>query len=459
MKLFKLFALIFFAVGVQAQEQIDNNMLQKFRTDFNADANTKALQNAISSNDIKKLAVNRENLGLVDTYFKYRVSTSGITDQKSSGRCWMFTGFNVMRPIAASNMNAREMKFSQSYLFFYDQLEKANLFLEGIINTREKPMDDKRVEWLFKNPIGDGGQWTGLVDLVSKYGMVPDDIMPESHNAENTSAMSRILATNLKANAVVLRAMSANKKNIDQIRKEKEKMLADVYRILALTLGEPPTNFKWRFETKDGNLTEWVDYTPKSFYDKWLNLDLKSYIMLMNDPTRPYYKLYEIDYDRHTLEGGNWKYINLPIDEIKKIALKSIQGNEAMYFSCDVGKQLDMSRGYLDVNNYDYASLFSVNLKMNKAQRIQTFTSGSTHGMTLVAADVDINGKTVKWLLENSWGMKGFKGHLVMTDQWFDEYMFRLVVNRKFVSEDVLKVLKTTAELLPPWDPMFSEEL
>ncbi len=451
--------LLIAGISLNAQKEITQGMIEKFSSEFNSDESSKALQNAISSNDIKKLALNRENLGKVDTYFKYKVENNGITNQKSSGRCWLFTGLNVLRPYAVKNMNVNDFKFSQSYIFFYDQLEKANLFLEGIIDTRTKPLDDKRVEWLLKHPIGDGGQWTGLVDLAGKYGVVPEDVMPESYNANNTRMMSKLLSRNLKADAMEIRKMAADGKSEDEIRNQKQAMLADVYRVLALTLGEPPAKFKWRYKDKDGKLMPYEEYTPKSFYDKWVKVDLHDYVMFMNDPSRPYYKLYEIDYDRHMYEGGNWKYINLPADEIKPFALASIKGGEAMYFSCDVGKQLDIERGYLDVNNYDYSGLFSVNFDMNKTQRIQTFASGSTHGMTLLGADVDENGKTTKWLLENSWGMKGYKGYLIMTDKWFDEYMFRVVVNKKYVSEKVLKILQSEPVLLPPWDPMFKQEL
>jgi len=446
-------------VSIAQTRSVSPKMINEFSKNFNSDKNSSALQNAISANDIKKLAANRANLGKVDTYFKYKVKSHGVTNQKSSGRCWLFTGLNVLRPIAAKNIGVSEFKFSQSYLFFFDQLEKANLFLEGIIDTRTKPLDDKRVEWLLKNPIGDGGQWTGLVDLATKYGVVPEDVMPESYNADNTRMMSKLLSRNLKADAIKIREMAVSEKSEAEIRKEKKSMLTDVYRVLALTLGEPPQAFKWRFKDKDGKLTEYVDYTPKSFYDKWVGINLQNYVMFMNDPSRPYNKLYEIDYDRHMIEGGNWKYINLPANDIKEFGKKSIIAGEAMYFSCDVGKQMDIGRGYLDVNNYDYSGLFLVNFEMNKTQRIQTFASGSTHGMTLVGVDVDINDKPTKWLLENSWGMKGYKGHLIMTDEWFSEYMFRLVINKEYVSEKILKLLDSEPTLLPPWDPMFSNEI
>jgi bleomycin hydrolase len=350
-------------------------------------------------------------------------------------------------------------ELSQTYPFFWDQLEKANLFLEGIIATTDKPLDDKRVDWLLKNPIGDGGQWTGVVDVIGKYGLVPSDVMPDSKNSENTRWMSRILTSKLRGQALELRQLSKDGRKIKDLEEVKISMLGDIYRILVLTLGEPPAEFSWRYKKANGTITELKKYTPMSFYKDFVQVDLSEYVMMMNDPSRDFNKLYEIDYDRHIYEGGNWKYINLPADQIKEFAKTSILDSQPMYFSCDVGKQLNKEEGTLDVNNYNFQDLFGVNLEMNKAERIQTFESGSSHGMNLVGVDLDNSQKPVKWLLENSWGAtSGYQGFLIMTDKWFDEYMFRLVVKKKYVSADVLKILETQPILLPPWDPMFSPE-
>ena len=453
-----LFSLVLFTVAVIAQKNISEEMLLQMQKDYQSDASMKALENAVSSNNIKNLATNRENLGKVDTYYSNRVKTRGITNQQKSGRCWLFTGLNVLRPMVINKLDINGFEFSQSYLFFYDQLEKSNLFMEGIIENIDKPLDDRKVDWFFKNPIGDGGQWTGLVDLVQKYGAVPSTVMPESYNADNTAMMSKLLRRKLRENGLELRKIWADSKNEDALRKRKTEMLSEIYQILALSLGQPPANFEWRYKTQDGTLSELKSYTPMSFYEEFVGVNLDDYVMFMNDPTREYYKLYEIEYDRHRLDGGNWKYINLPIDEIKEFAKASILDNEAMYFSCDVGKQLDSKRGYLDVNNYDYGTLMGVEFGMDKKQRITTHESGSSHGMTLMAVDLDKDGNINKWLLENSWGMTGYRGHLIMTDEWFNEYMFRLVVNKKYVSEKALKILKKEAIMLPPWDPMFTPE-
>ncbi len=453
-------ALLIFPLLMMAQNNgaITEQMLSKMHDTY-AKSNSTGLENAIRHNSLKAMAKSRYSNGSEDTYFSNRVKSSGVTNQQSSGRCWLFTGLNVIRPIVMENKGMSSFKFSQAYLFFYDQLEKSNLFLEGIIATKDKPIDDKRVQWLIKNPITDGGQWTGLVDLVEKYGAVPADVMPESYQADNTSHMGRLIKLKLREDALAIRKMAKDGAKDKAIAETKATMLNDIYRILALSLGEPIQEFEWRYKDADGKVTELKKYTPKSFYKEFVNVDLNDYIMFMNDPSRPYDALYEIDYDRHTYDGGNWKYINLEADKIKQFAKASILDNKAMYFSCDVGKQLDSKKGYLNLNNFDYASLLGVSFGMDKTQRIATYASGSSHGMTMVGVDINDNGDITKWLIENSWGQAGYKGHLIMSDEWFNEYMFRLVINKKYIDAKTLKILESKATLLPPWDPMFSEEL
>lgn len=229
--------------------------------------------------------------------------------------------------------------------------------------------------------------------------------------------------------------------------------------MLVLNLGEPPASFTWTRKDAKGNPVETKEYTPMSFFNEFIGKDLtNNYVMLMNDPSRDYYKLYEIDYDRHRYDGRNWTYVNLPIEDIKEMAIASIKDSTMMYFSCDVGKFLDRERGLLDTDYYDYGSLMGTTFNMDKKQRVQTFASGSSHAMTLMAVDLDPNGKPKKWMVENSWGPGANNGHLIMTDKWFDEYMFRLVVDKKYITPKVKEVLKQKATLLPAWDPMFAEE-
>lgn len=444
--------------GVSAQNKeggISEAMLERIRSGYAATPEQKAVKNALASNSIAALAVNSENLAMCDTHFSHRVTTRGITNQKSSGRCWLFTGLNVLRAKMIREYDLPEFEFSQNYCSFYDLLEKSNLFLQAVIDTRDAGLDDRKVDWLMKNPIGDGGQFTGVSNLIMKYGVVPKSAMPETYQSDNTSGMTSILKQKLREYALELRAMQPAK-----IQERKTDMLTEIYRILVECLGVPPTEFEWTYYDKSGNEVTRRTYTPKSFYDEFIGEDLeRNYVMIMNDPSREYGKVYEIEYDRHVYDGENWLYVNLPIERIKEIAIASIKDNTAMYFSCDVGKFMDRAKGTLDLKNFDYESLFATSFPMDKRERIQTFASGSSHAMTLIAVDLNEAEDPVKWMVENSWGASsGYKGCLIMTDEWFDEYMFRLVAERKYVPEDVLKMLDQKPTLLPAWDPMFSPE-
>ena len=459
-RLFTVSAALSVAAAVLAQGGITDEMMSQIRQGWQGTPEELALRNAISANDINKLAVRQGVEAGYDFYFSDEVPSKGITDQQSSGRCWLFSGMNVLRAKMIEKYNLGPFQFSQNYIFFYDQLEKANLFLQGIIDTRDLPMDDRKVEWLFRHTINDGGQFTGVSDLITKYGIVPSNVMPETWAANHTSRMSMLLDLKLKEFGLELREMTGPEKKLPSILEErKTQMLAFIYRFLVLNLGEPPTEFTWTMYDAEGRPVSTKTYTPKSFYDEYVGVDLKNdYVMLMNDPTREFYKVYEIEYDRHQYDGKNWLYINLPIEEIEAIAIASIKDSTMMYFSCDVGKFLDSQNGVLDVDFYDYGSLMGTEFGMDKRERILTGASGSSHAMTLMAVDLDEYGQARKWKVENSWGMTGHEGHLVMTAEWFEEYMFRLVAEKKYVPENILKLLDTEPVMLPPWDPMFADE-
>ena len=433
---------------------ISAEMLAKISDRYEGNAADKALRNALATTPINTLALNAENAAMIDTHFSDRVRTKGITDQKSSGRCWLFTGLNVLRAKMIDKYELPGMEFSQNYLFFYDQLEKANLFLQGVIDTKDLPFEDRKVDWLFSNPLSDGGQFTGVSNLITKYGLVPAEAMPETYQSDNTSQMANLLKLKLREYGLELREAPKSK-----VQDMKIRQLSEIYRMLALCLGEPVQEFEWTRCDKNNNIVSRKKYTPKSFYDEFIGEDLENnYVMIMNDPCREYGKVYEIDYDRHVYDGHNWLYINLPIDRIKEMAIASIKDNTAMYFSCDVGKFANSKKGVLDINNFDYESLMGVTFGMDKKERVQTHASGSSHAMTLIAVDI-VEGKPVKWMVENSWGpASGYQGNYIMTDEWFNEYMFRLVVEKKYVPADVLKMLDQKPIQLPAWDPMFAPE-
>ncbi len=449
------------AMAQSSQGGIRNATLQQIVKAQNGSAN-KALFNAIANNNIDDLVKNPANQAPVDTHFSIETPKQSIHNQKSSGRCWMFSGFNVLRSNFAKNdKQGRVVELSQDYLFFYDQLEKANLMLQGVIDTGKKSIEDPQVQFFFKNPINDGGTFCGVADLAEKYGLAPMSAQPETFSSNNTSKMSKLISSKLREYGLELRKMVSQGKKSSAIQARKDEMLATVYHMLSLTLGEPVKEFTYAFRDKDGKqVGEAKKYTPKSFYEETVGHSLNgTFLMVMNDPRRPYHKTYEVEYDRHTYDGHNWKYLNLPMEEIAQLAIASLKDGHKMYSSYDVGKQLDRKRGYLALDNFDYGSLFGTSFPMNKAERISTFDSGSTHAMTLTAVDLDANGKPVKWKVENSWGAdNGFSGCFIMTNDWFNEYMFRLVVDKKYASEQLLKEFDQKPTMLTPDDPLFQLE-
>lgn len=455
---------IFLFVGICAtclmvhSQTLTPEFVQSLRDNYKPSAQDIAVRNAISKVDMKTLVQNQESLnGHFDTDFTYRVPQKGITDQKQSGRCWLFSGLNILRAeMRKTRPEMAEFTFSQNYLFFYDQLEKSNLFLQTIIDTRKLPITDRKVEALFSNPISDGGTFTGVANLVEKYGLVPSEVMHETYNANNTGRLRSILTTKLREYGLTLREMQGSEK---QLIAKKEEQLKVIYRLLCLSLGNPPQQFTWQERNTKDSVISTETYTPLQFAKKYTNsTPLEDFVMLMNDPSREYYKVYEIDMDRHLYDGDNWKYVNVPIEDMQQIAIASLKDSVAMYTGSDVGKELDGERGLLAMDNYDYASLLDIDFPMDKRQRVMTHASGSSHAMTLVAVKIE-NNKPVRWMVENSWGEKyGYKGHIIMTDEWFQEYMFRLVAEKKYVPEKILHVLEQKPIMLPMWDPMFMEE-
>ncbi len=451
------------AVTAMAQTNeggISTQMLDEIKKSQTNTPVERALKNAIAGNSIDALAKNY-NAGDIDTHFTIETPKQSITDQQSSGRCWMFSGFNVLRSNFAQRTDSLRVNLSHSYLFFWDQLEKSNLFLQGVIDHADKAIDHPRVQFFFKHPVSDGGTFCGVSDLVDKYGLVPKEVMPETYSSDNTSRMAKLISSKLREYGLQLRQMVADKKKPAAIKAEKTKMLATIYRMLAMTIGEPPAQFTYAFKNESGRtVTEAKTYTPQEFAKEVVGGPISgTFIMAMNDPRRPYYKTYEVEYDRHTYDGTNWKYINLPMDEIEKMAIASLKDGRKLYSSYDVAKMLDREQGYADLDNYDYGSLFGTTFTMDKAQRISTYDSGSTHAMTLTAVDLDENGKATQWKVENSWGAAwGQQGCMIMSDRWWREYTFRLVVDKKYVPEDILKANEQKPLMVMPEDPLFLED-
>ena len=358
-----LFACLCLGLPALAQQEggISHRMLGEIQKEQQLSAGDRALVNAIAANAIDNLTVNRANAGALDTHFSIETKKQSITDQKSSGRCWMFSGMNVLRADFNLRTDSLRTDLSQAYLFFWDQLEKANLMLQGIIDTGMKPIDDVRVQFFFRSPIGDGGTFCGVADLADKYGLVPAEVMPESFSSDNTSKARQLLSSKLREYGLQLREMVQKGKKGAALEKAQTRMLCQIYRMLQLTIGNPPEKFVYAFKNEKGQpVGEAREFTPMSFYQevtggRQLN---GTFIMVMNDPRRDYYKTYEVEYDRHTYDGHNWKYVNLPMDDIEEMAIATLRAGHKLYSSYDVGKMLDRKRGYADTENFDYGSLF-----------------------------------------------------------------------------------------------------
>ena len=437
---------------------ITEEMLRDIQKEQKIEGAEKALMNAMAGNSIDDLTRSHSKAGALDTYFSIETKKQSITDQQQSGRCWMFSGMNVLRGDFQKRTDSLTVSFSQAYLFFWDQLEKANLMLQGVIDTGEKPIDDQRVQFFFHYPIGDGGTFCGVADLAEKYGLVPSEVMPESFSSDNTSRARQLISSKLREYGLQLRDMVQKGKKQSALEKNKTRMLSQIYHMLQYVIGEPPAKFTYAFKNANGKtIGEAKEYTPLSFYQEVVGRPLNgTFIMAMNDPRREYYKTYEVEYDRHTYDGHNRKYVNLPMDDIEQMAIAALKDGCKLYSSYDVAKFLDRKRGYADTGNFDYGSLFGTTFGMTKAERIATFDSGSTHAMTLSAVDLDDKGNAKKWKVENSWGASwGQQGCLIMTDHWFREFMFRLVVPNKYVPEKIMKAFQTSPIMVMPEDPLF----
>jgi bleomycin hydrolase len=441
-----------FVIYLQAQDaiNIDSTLLVNLEHSCVLDAQLKAAQNTLSQVDGDKATQNWGKIIEVDTYFTLHLKDQKITDQKNTGRCWMFSGLNIIRPVIAIKLGCEDIELSQSYLYFYEKLEKANLFLNAIIQTKDKPYTDRSVEYLMKANVQDGQNWLGFVELVNKYGVVPKDIMPETNSASNSGHVNYVLGIKLKQAAVKIRHLS----NIRLITEIKLKALQDVYRILTINFGFPPKKFTWRYETKDKKLSSLKTYTPQQFYHDIVGKVLDDYFPLYSIPTLSFNKKYEIDHNRTVSNKPNMYFVNCSLETLKETARTSLMDSNAVWFGCEVGQESGLDNGLMIPRLYDYESLYGMDFSFSREDLFETYSSTPSHNMVFTGIDV-IDGKVVKWLVENSWGdTKGKKGYFYMLDEWFEKYVQIVVVHRKYIPKDLIAIFKEKAIVLPPWDPM-----
>jgi bleomycin hydrolase len=457
-------------------------LVEKIRGGFQMDPYTRAMRNALTATGIKGIAENREILADHNNTFSHQIKTKGISNQKASGRCWMFAGFNLFKQVLQNKLDVDEFEFSQVYLQFWDKIEKANKFLECMIADRDRDLMDREVVFLLQDPCPDGGYWESFADLAAKYGVVPKEAMAETVNSEGTDMMNRVLALALRRQATQLREIYRQTGSVEKMREAKEKMLAEVYRVLVLNLGVPPAEFAWRYKLKDKDDHEtgakngeaesqkdekskdyqvqqkWSTlrtFTPKSFYQEFVGLDLSQYVNIADDPIRPKGKHYEIDLTNSVQGGRNSNYANVEIQVLRDAAVKALLDNKAVCFDADVSPDQDRGKGIMARRLYDYESVYGIGLGLSKAERLLSRDSTVNHGMIFIGVDLR-DGKPVKWLVENSWGSDcGDKGLWTMYDDWFTDNVYKVIVRRDYAPADVLKILEQPAIKLPVWDPMW----
>ncbi|MGM9522092.1 MAG: aminopeptidase C [Oscillospiraceae bacterium] len=441
------------------EKYISSTNLEQFEQNFHESRSNLIAMNAVTSNGVQAAAKRWQAPASAVHQYSIRLDQHGVTNQKASGRCWMFAALNCLRFQVIHKLNLDGFELSQNYTLFYDKLEKANYFYENIFATLDEPTDSRYIAHLLEAPEQDGGQWDMISAIISKYGVVPKEAMPETACSSNTKEMNTVLTEKLRGDASVLRSAHNEGKSLDELHAMKKDMLLEVYRILCICLGTPPEKFDFCIRTKDGRYIADRSITPHEFYERYVGVDLSQYISLINAPTedKPYMRSYTVKFLGNVVGGTPVRYVNVPVEELKKAAIAQMKDGEPVWFGCDVGKYSDRDTGVMDLEAYDFETLFSTELKMTKADRLEYGHSQMTHAMVFQGVDIDGNGNPTRWCVENSWGEdRGAKGMYLMTDAWFNEYMYQIVVNKKYLPYEIVEAYESTPIELAPWDPMGS---
>ncbi len=447
------------SIAGSADGHLTPQLLAGLRRGFEANPAYKLSMNAVTQTPVDDVALNRKVVTNTDFTFSHWLDDWAVTHQKMSGRCWMFAGLNLFRVGAMKKMKLKDFEFSQNYTLFWDKLERANYFLESIIETAARPVDDRVVAFLLTEPLNDGGQWNMFANIVRKHGLVPKAVMPETESSSSTWRMNSILLNKLREGAKTLRELRARGASLAETRAAKLEILKVVHRILCIHLGTPPQKFDWQWNEKNKKFHRDGEMTPQQFARKYITLPLDEYVCLVHDPraTSPLNRTYTVQYLGNVVGGGVVLYLNVDVDLMKKLAMRSIMKGEPVWMGCDVGKMMRRDLGLWDKNLYDYEAVYDTDFTLNKADRLVYHQTAMTHAMLFTGVDV-VKNRPRRWRVENSWGEDkcGRKGFFVMNDSWFEEYMFEIAVRKNALPKPLRQALKLPPIVLPPWDPMGS---
>ena len=426
--------------------------IEDFRTDFHNSRN-QVVSRAAMRNGLLEASFNPDVIGRLTDTFSIEVETDNVTNQKQSGRCWLFATLNTLRHDFGKKYHAKNFTLSQAYNFFWDKIERANIFYDEIIASADKPLNDRTVQAYFDFAGADGGQWAMAASLVKKYGVVPSYAMPESFNTDHTAALRDALARKERKDALVLRKL-VNDGKTEEIEKKRKEFLSEIYRMTAIAVGEPPKTFDLEYRDDNKELHLDKNLTPTEFFNKYWNINFDDYVCLTNAPDHEYNKLYSLPYEDNVNGGIPITFLNEPMEYLRSAAISQLKDGEGVWFGNDVLKEMDRKTGYLDTELYKTDDLFEVDTQMTKAERLATGEGSVSHAMTLVGVDED-NGEIRKWKVENSWGDKsGRKGYFTMSNNWFNEFVYEVVVRKEFLTADQRKLADSTPIELAPWDSL-----
>ena len=436
--------------------EITKKQIEKMRKEFESDSSARVAQNAVTSNNLSSVTLRRDLVQEIDFTFSTKLDEWKATNQKSSGRCWLFATLNLFRPGTMKKMNVKEFEFSQAHIHFWDKFERSNHFLEAIIETSGRPVDDRTIHFLLSDPIGDGGQWNMAMNLIRKHGLVPKSAYPESNSSSSTRWMNSILKDILRSSACEIREILDSGGSEKEARSHKDSRMEDIWRVLCIHLGTPPESFDWQWRDKDKEFHRRGKMTPQQFAEEFVDVDWEEYVCIVNDPRNEYYQTYTVDYLQNVAGGPPVVYLNVPSDEMKSITQEILEDGMPVWMGCDVGKQMDRKRGLWDANLFETNELYGVDYGMSKADRLRYGQTMMTHAMLFTGVDV-YEGKPRRWRVENSWGDdSGQKGFYTMNDNWYDEHMFEIASPKKYLTEKMVKGLETVPIVLEAWDPMGS---
>jgi bleomycin hydrolase len=463
-------------------------MITKMKDSVKPDAKTQRLMDAVIKNDLKAIAINNSVMKDHNPYFSHEIKTGSITDQKGTGRCWLFAALNILRPAVIDKISDDSFEFSQNYLFFWDKVEKANTFLEKVIERRKLDASDEAFQRILADPVGDGGWWEYFVYLVKKYGAVPKSAMPETKSTENSGMMDQVLTEYLKGVAFDIKALDAKGATVEKMRQRKEEALLDVYRILCFHLGTPPTDFSYRYkstvdeEKKMAEMVKVMDalangkgrdfaetsalkdlakekvslyksYTPKSFADEYVKAKVDEYVVLANVPFKDYGKRYSMENSRAMVGEDDSGFLNVDMNDFRLATLQSVLSDEPVWFGSDVGPQRDTKSGIMNSKLYNYDDIYGIKTHFDKGELELYQTTVTNHAMAIVGVDL-VDNKPIKWKVENSWGKDaGDAGFFTMYDNWFEDYAIQTIVNKKYLPDRLLALLDTKPVILKETDP------